>query len=249
MVGDGLAAVIAIFGILVVFRVTINAFDALLVIHGLLDRGDGLGESVPRPVHHVVRRGDGSGPGFVCDVILDRSKMSGFKEGAPDAGEGEPDERAGEGQEHKDGVRGIEIHEVDEEEDEEGDVKDYPDDEEGQTDLVQLGACLLMVRIIRVQDRRGFEIHGRYLDGLIIDHEKDGENGMKSKKLNCYLTERLQQSSFNQSTPPGFKRDPPSTGGREKGDMRYNWVIQARPVVPAGAAVTLNQGFESVATS
>ena len=166
--GDGLAAVIAVFGILVVFRVTINAFDALLVIHGLLDRGDCLGESVPRPVHHVVRRGDGSGPGFVRDVILDRPKMRGFEEGAPDAGEGEPDERAGEGQEHEDGVRGIEIHEVDEKEDEEGDVKDDPDDEEGQTDLVQFRAFLLMVRIIRVQDRRGFEIHGWFLDGSII---------------------------------------------------------------------------------
>ena len=31
--------------------------------------------------------------------------------------------------------------------------------------------------------------------------------------------------------------------------MRYNWVIQARPVDPAGAAITLSQGFESVATS
>ena len=166
--GDGLAAVIAVFGILVVFRVTINAFDALLVIHGLLDRGDCLGESVPRSIHHVVRRGDGSGPGFVRDVILNRSKMRGFEEGAPDAGEGEPDERAGEGQEHEDGVRGIEIHEVDEKEDEEGDVKDDPDDEEGQTDLVQFRAFLLMVRIIRVQDRRGFEIHGWFLDGSII---------------------------------------------------------------------------------
>ena len=86
MMGDGFAAVIAVFRILVVFRVAIDAFDALLVIHGLLDRGDRLGESVPRPVHHVVRRGDGSGPGFVRDVILDRPKMRGLEEGGPDAG-------------------------------------------------------------------------------------------------------------------------------------------------------------------
>ena len=42
-----------------------------------------------------------------------------------------------------------------------------------------------MVRIVRVQDRRGFEIHGWFLGGLIIDHENGRENGMKSKKTEC----------------------------------------------------------------
>ena len=73
LMGDRLAAGIAEFGVLVVFRVAIDAFDALLVFHGFLDRGDRLGELVARPVHHVIRGGGSRRGRLVRDVVLDRA--------------------------------------------------------------------------------------------------------------------------------------------------------------------------------